>query len=188
MTALTLVLLVEERSMKNTLEALLPKILPPNVIPITVPHEGKSDLMKSIPRKIKGWRTPNTQFVVVQDNDNGDCIKLKQKLCRLCSEAGRPESLIRIVCQELEAWFLGDLQAIDSSGLVSNSKFSSLNEKERFRNPDFLADPKSELQKLVPNYRPFGGSQAIAPFLTLAGNRSPSFCVFLDGIKRVAGI
>ena len=37
-----------------------------------VPHDGKRDLMKSIPRKLRGWREPGVRFVVVQDQDQDD--------------------------------------------------------------------------------------------------------------------
>ena len=46
-----LVFLLEEESMKHFLDGILPKILPPDVGFITVPHEGKSDLQKSVPIK-----------------------------------------------------------------------------------------------------------------------------------------
>ena len=46
-----LVFLLEEQSMKTFLDGILPRILPPDVTFITVPHEGKTDLQKSIPIK-----------------------------------------------------------------------------------------------------------------------------------------
>ena len=52
---MTLVFLLEERSMKEFLDILLPKILPENVGFRTIPHEGKSDLEKSIKTKLKAW-------------------------------------------------------------------------------------------------------------------------------------
>jgi len=50
-----LVFLPEERSMKTFLEALLPRLFP-DLAFFCIAHEGKSDLEKSIPRKLKGWR------------------------------------------------------------------------------------------------------------------------------------
>ena len=77
-----------------------------------VPHEGKSDLDKSIPRKLKAWLEPGVRFVVVRDNDNADCSDIKAKLVRQCQQAGRPDTLVRLVCQELESWYIGDLAAL----------------------------------------------------------------------------
>ena len=44
-----------------------------------VPHDGKDDLERSIPRKLRGWREPGVRFVIVRDNDRGDCIALWEK-------------------------------------------------------------------------------------------------------------
>lgn len=71
------------------------------------PHEGKQDLDKSIPIKLKHWNVPNSWFVVVRDKDQSDCVQLKQRLKQLCEANGRPETLIRIGVHELESWFLG---------------------------------------------------------------------------------
>ena len=79
---MNIVFLLEEKSMKALLDIVLPRILPPDVDFYTVPHEGKSDLQKSIPHKLKAWNIPDTKFVIVQDQDSNDCRKLKQKLLR----------------------------------------------------------------------------------------------------------
>ena len=50
---MNIVFLLEEKSMKALLDIVLPRILPPDVDFYTVPHEGKSDLQKSIPQKLK---------------------------------------------------------------------------------------------------------------------------------------
>lgn len=49
-----IVFLLEEKSMKYLLDGILPYILPDGVRFITIPHEGKSDLQKSIPNKLQG--------------------------------------------------------------------------------------------------------------------------------------
>ena len=58
-----LVFLLEEESMKALLEILLPQILPPEVCFLCIPHEGKQDLEKSIPRKLRAWQTPGTSLI-----------------------------------------------------------------------------------------------------------------------------
>lgn len=52
---MNIVFMVEEPSMKNVLDILLPKILPENVTFRVIPHSGKSDLQNSVPKKLKGW-------------------------------------------------------------------------------------------------------------------------------------
>ncbi len=172
--------------MKAVLDTILPRLLP-GVAFRTIPHEGKSDLERSIPRKLRGWRVPGTSFVVVRDNDGGDCRLLKARLVRLCRDAGRADSLVRIVCQELESWFLGDLAAIDASNIIGGSNFARLQSKQQYRAPDDLGNAKQELRRLVRNYRPVSCSRAIAPHLHLEGNRSKSFQVFLLGVMSFAG-
>ena len=75
-----LVFLLEEESMKALLDVLLPQILPSETDFLCVPHQGKQDLEKSIPRKLRAWQTP-ALFVIIRDKDKEDCIILKKTSC-----------------------------------------------------------------------------------------------------------
>lgn len=97
-----IIFLLEERSMKEVLDVLLPQILPKGVMFKTIPHSGKSDLQQSIPKKLKAWNTPDTKFVIVQDQDGANCVDLKKHLLELTKPSGR-EVLVRIACRELES-------------------------------------------------------------------------------------
>ncbi len=119
--------------------------------PIVIPHEGKVDLVKSIPRKLRAWQTPDTRFVIVRDQDSADCNMVKQQLVSLCEKAGRPDSLIRIACHELESWFLGDLQTVAT--VFDLPRVAKLDNKQTYRDPDQLSS--RELKKLVPRPRGF---------------------------------
>ncbi len=70
------VFLLEEYSMKVLLEGLLPRLVP-DLPFICVSHEGKQDLARSIPRKLRAWREPGVRFCVIRDNDGADCRALK---------------------------------------------------------------------------------------------------------------
>lgn len=119
--------------MKVLLEGLLPR-LHPGLEFLCVPHEGKQDLEKSIPRKLRAWNVAGDRFVVVRDNDGEDCRALKGRLSGLCSTAGHAETLVRLACQELEAWYLGDLHALaDAFGCPH---VATLAGKAKYRNPD----------------------------------------------------
>ena len=59
------------------LEGLLP-LLYPGLPFQCVSHEGKNDLEKSIPRKLRAWREPGVRFVIIRDNDGGDCRRVKE--------------------------------------------------------------------------------------------------------------
>ena len=142
-----LVFLLEERSMKVLLDIILPKILPEGVSFQTIPHEGKSELEKSIPIKLRAWNEPNVAFVIVHDQDSNNCIELKKKLVSLCSNSNR-KFLVRIPCHELEAWYWGDLEAVSKA---YDKDFTSLKNKKKYRNPDQSENPKQELKKLMPH-------------------------------------
>ena len=55
------VFLLEEYSMKALLDGLLPRLFP-DLLFQCVPHDGKGDLEKSIPRKLRAWREPGVRF------------------------------------------------------------------------------------------------------------------------------
>ncbi len=63
---MNLVFFVEDRSTKTMLEGLLPRLLPSSVSFTAIAFEGKSDMEKQMPIKLRGWRNPNTRFVAVR--------------------------------------------------------------------------------------------------------------------------
>lgn len=178
-----LVFLVEDLSMKEFVEGWIGRQYPQ--LPIRcVPHEGKRDLTKSIPRKLKAWREPGARFVVIIDNDGGDCARLKEQLRDVCTEAGRPDSFVRIACQELEAWYLGDPTALAEA-------FPDVNVMRRmrqakFRNPDAVPRPSDELARLVPAFQKVSGARAMAAHIDRNRNRSASFGMFATAIDTMA--
>ena len=135
-----IIFLLEERSMKEVLDVLLPQILPEDVLFKTIPHSGKSDLQQSIPRKLKAWNTPDTKFVIVQDQDSADCIDLKKRLLELAAPSGR-EVLVRIACRELEAWYFGDLNAVSQA---YGKDLRNLAGKRKYRVPDLIGNPNPD--------------------------------------------
>jgi len=181
-----LIFLLEEQSTKAVLDAILPKLIPEHIIYICIAHQGKQDLAKSIPNKIKAFRfNPETKFVIIHDQDSHDCKNLKRKLLDLCQNAGESEIIVRIICHELESWFLGDLSAIEQAYKLNPESLSQKQDQRKFRDPDQLNSAKEELKKLVPEYYPGTHSRAIAPYLSLSKNKSRSFQSFLDGIQKI---
>lgn len=178
-----LVFLLEEASMAEVLKSLLPKLLP-GVECQLLPHEGKSDLDKSIPRKLRAYKSPGVRFVVVRDRDSADCVILKKKLVTLCSDAGRSDTLIRIPCPELESWFLGDLHAVELG--CGRSGLLKLQDKKKYRDPDALGNASEEIKRLVPGYQKIGCARAIAPHFSIENNRSESFKIFVSGVRKIA--
>ncbi|WP_242468233.1 DUF4276 family protein [Burkholderia plantarii] len=129
--------------MAALLNGLLPRLIPgwrETIDFLCVPHEGKSDLDRSIPRKLQGWREPGVRFVVVRDNDNADCVAIKTRLATLCRDAGRPDTLVRLVCQELESWYVGDLVALATA--YPDVEINTTRYRKRFAKPDSLNKPR----------------------------------------------
>ena len=145
-----IVLLLEEYSMKVLLNSLLPRLFP-NIEFLCVPHEGKNDLEKSIPRKLRAWREPGVRFVVVRDNDGADCRALKAELVKLCSDGGRDDTLVRIACQELEAWYFGDPESLAEA--FDEPPLRTIGNKARFRDPDSVQQPATALAELAPAFQ-----------------------------------
>lgn len=179
-----LVLFLEERSAKVFLDGLLPRVLPPEVPFRTIPHNGKRDLQASLPRKLRGWRNPGARFVVVHDKDSNDCVELKTQLRDIC-QAARPDlhPLIRIACHELEAWYLGDFDALESAFPGFNA--SLFRHRAKFRDVDAIANAAEELGKLVPAYQKMSGSRELGKVLDAGKNTSNSFRVFIEGIRHL---
>ena len=168
--------------MKILLESLLPRLFP-DLEFLCIPHEGKRDLELSIPRKLRAWREPGVQFIIVRDNDRNDCFDLKAKLTQLCWEGGRPDALVRIVCQELEAWYFGDPDAMAEA--FDNKALRTISSRKRYREPDLISHPSKEIKRLVPQFQKVSGARRIAAHLSRERNRSISFQTLISGVERL---
>lgn len=182
-----IIFMVEERSMAATLRKLLPNLFPDwkeKEHWIALPHNGKSDLEKSIPHKLKTWQRPQDKFVIMRDNDGGDCVALKARLLKLASVRPSPPVLIRIVCQELESWFLGDLAAVEAAyGRLPSARQTSV----KYRDPDLMTNASDELKKLTGVPGKIARAEKIAPHLNTdpAKNCSQSFNAFVSGLQQL---
>lgn len=177
-----LVLLLEEYSMKVLLDELLPRLFP-ELSFLCVPHEGKRDLEKSIPRKLKAWQEPGARFIVVRDNDGGDCGALKQRLLGLCEGGRIAHTRVRIACQELEAWYFGDHQAL--ADVYGERAFRGIAGRARFRDPDAIDQPSRALAELAPEFQKVSGARAMGARLAADRNTSPSFQAFLNAVRAL---
>lgn len=178
------VFLLEEPSAQDFLQGVLPGILPAIMERHFLVFEGKQDLEKQLVRRLKGWRRPNTRFIVIRDQDSGDCVAVKRRLQELCGSAGRPDAIVRIACREIEAFFVGDWQAVAQAfgkpGLRDNDR------RAKFRDPDLLGSPSHELMRVIPGYQKRSGARNIAPFLRPERNRSDSFHALVRALGQLA--
>jgi hypothetical protein len=182
-----IVFLLEEESAKALLEQLFPLLIPKGsqVSPRFIVFEGKQDLEKQLPKKLRGYLNPHARFIVMRDQDQEDCRIIKRSLAAVCPVSHRPRTIVRIACHELESFYLGDLQAVESGLGVSG--LTGKQNKAKFRDPDRLPSPSRELEKLTGNrYQKIAGSRAIAPHLDLRVPRSRSFHHLLHAIRSAS--
>jgi len=180
-------ILVEEPSMEECLKELLPKIVPESWKNeenyFIRKHQGKSDLQKSIRSKVRvfnNWHEP-VAMIILHDQDSSDCKILKSELYERCGENTIP-ILIRIVCRELESWYLGDLTAVEKA--YPDFKSDKYIGKAPFRNPDLL-NAKEKLKRILPEYKEIASSREISKHLDVEHNRSISFRYFVSGIQSI---
>jgi hypothetical protein len=176
-----LVFFLEEPSAEAMLEGLLPRIIPEGITWRTIVFEGKQDMEKRIVKRLCGYLNPGARFVILRDKDAGDCIVIKNCLKEKCIQAGKPETLVRIACHELESWYLADLAAVEKG--LNLSGLARRQNQRIFRNPDQTPNPAHELQRVAPVYQKLSGSRAISPYLDVDNTRSHSFHVFVTGIQ-----
>ncbi len=180
-----IVFCLEEPSAREMLQGVLPKILPDTITPQYVVFEGKQDLEKRLTMRLKAWQNPSAKFVVMRDQDSGDCIDIKNNLAAKCRDAGKPDTLVRIACHELESFYLGDLEAVANS--IGPDNLGRQQNKAKFRNPDDLDNAAEELKKVAPSYQKVSGSRAIGLRLDVDNNCSTSFNALISGVRRLIG-
>jgi hypothetical protein len=141
--------LVEEASLESALTQLLPKILPSTVTFKIHAFRGKDDLICKLPNRLKGyqaWLPPDWKIVILIDEDRENCLKLKQQLEIMaissglitkssCQKYKSFQVLNRIVVEELEAWFFGDVDAICQAYPKVSTNLAN---QQPYRDPDAI--------------------------------------------------
>ena len=188
-----LVFLLEEMSTQKFLMNFLPELgfrkeeyLFPKI------YQGKQDLLENFIRELRGWGVPGIRFIMLVDKDGDECRELKarilakaEKKCRKQFEQLR----VRILCRELEAWYLGDLAALRSV-YPGNWKL------QEPRNPDEVENPKPSrfLENKIPDFDKREIPATMGEILGrkcaedtgegFGGNHSPSFRCFVRTMRE----
>lgn len=183
-----LVFFIEGQAEKAMLEGLLPRLFACHNIEVKyVTFQGKQDLEAKLCKRLKGWRRPDSTFMILLDQDREDCQKLKQRLVAKCKELHSSKLLIRIACHELESWYFGDLSAVEKA--LEQQNIINYANKQKYRRPDHIEKPSDELAKITNGiYQKISGSRAIGEHLSLEKNTSPSFQIFIKGIQSLVNL
>lgn len=195
--------LVEEPSAEAALKNLVPKLMGEDISFNIHVFQGKQDLLKNLPRRLRGYRhwLPNDWYIVVLiDKDQEDCARLKQKLEQTAHDEGfitRSNSsqnmklnvINRIAIEELESWFFGDVTALEIT-YPRIPRF--LNRRRNFRNPDAIHNTAETLGRVLKGagyYR--GGLPKIEVARMVSLNMEPkrnisrSFQVFWGALQNL---
>lgn len=189
--------LVEELSLQETLDILLLKILPESITFKIHAFRGKEDMLSKLPSRLKGykqWIPDDWKLVTIVDEDRQDCKVLKETLEKMAIESGfitkssakgeqSFQIINRIVVEELEAWFFGDVNALVSA-YPKVSK--TITQKTQYRDPDAIKGGTWEALERVLQKAGYhlGGlekvkaARDIAPYMNPQDNCSKSFQVF----------
>ncbi len=196
--------LVEEQSMEIVLENIVPKIIgtSSNITFQIHDFRGRDRLLGKLQDRMRGYAAimkdqHDLRVVVLIDEDREDCQKLKAKLEAVATDVGlmtrsksagsRFKVLNRIVVEELEAWFFGDLTAIrEAYPYIS----PDLLKKKAYRDPDAIPGGTWESleRELCRGRKKLGKgaiARAISPYMQPERNCSKSFQVFRDGLLEL---
>ena len=132
------------------------------------------------------------------DLDRGDCATFKQELLTVLNACNpRPRTLFRIAIEEGEAWLLGDRRAVKAAYPdAKDAVLDGYSQDSICGTWEVLADalhPGGSAHLQRTGYPIAGKAKCewagrIAPRMDVNRNRSPSFRVFRDGVKGLAGI
>ena len=179
-----IVFFLEGPSERDFLKAFLPAHLPKRIHLHYQVFQGKRDMEKRLGLRMRGWRYAKTGFIVLRDQDSGDCLAVKNELKKICDSAGYPNAVVRIACKELETFFIGDWAAVASA--FNKPALAKLGAKAMYRQPDLLGSPSGELKKHISQYQKRDGARRIAAYMDPDRNKSHSFGVFMRSIQQIA--
>lgn len=178
------------------------RICPAGATCLTHAFQGKQELLAQLPRQLKAmvkWIPDHFRIVVLLDQDRQDCAALKKTLERMSHEAGlgtlsAPGKCARvanrIAVEELEAWLLGDPQALRAAFPKLSATFERT---ASLRNPDAVKGGTWEaLERLLQKSGYYLGglakvdcARSVAAHIVPERNVSRSFKVFHRGLHRL---
>jgi hypothetical protein len=197
-------ILVEEPSAEAILRALISK-LPGDCSFQIHPHQGKADLLKKLPDRLRAYdkwiRKDTWRILVLVDRDQEECHRLKARLEKIAAKAGlttrsrsRGGSYVvvnRLAIEEIEAWCFGDWEAVRMAYPRVSATISS---QARYRDPDAIAGGTWEaFERVLRKYEYFSAGLAkieaaiaIGRHMVRKRNSSRSFQVLWDALAEMA--
>ncbi len=189
--AMFLHIFAEEASFKHIADHLVPQLLPQDASFRVYPHQGKQDLEKALKTTVPVIsRIPDSRILITRDQDDEDCEQIKMNLLKLIEGKCKCPYLIRIICNESECWYLGDLQAIKAAyPRFDPDKYAHTSD---FRNVDDIRNAPEKILKIVPelgkreHLPKLEFSRRVSAHLNIARNTSTSFRHFVSAIRKLS--
>ena len=158
---------------------------------------AKRILLDQLPRLLQGYgKTLGIDaVVVVLDTDRRDCkdfLRELQALAGRCKPA--PHTLFRLAIEEIEAWYLGDREALLTAYPRAKREVLDRYEQDSACGTwELLADAVypggvAAIKKMgwpLPGQIKHEWAEKIGPHMGLHHNQSPSFGKFRDGLSRL---
>ncbi len=207
--------LVEDSSGAKLVETLLPALIGANGdahtwrvhrykgigrLPTGLSARGdpsKRALLNQLPRILAGYgKTPGMDaIVVIVDSDQRECTAFLSELKALLNNCRpAPNTLFRLAIEEIEAWYLGDQQALLSAYPRANKDVLNRYQQDSVCETwELLADAvrpggSAAIRKAgwpLPGQIKHEWAEKIGPHMSIERNQSPSFCKFRDGLRRL---
>ncbi len=194
-------ILVEEPSMEAALREVMPRILHGRAYWKSINMGSKGKLLKVLPARLRAYQRridndEDLKIIVLVDQDDDNCEQLKHRLETIAREAGLItktavngqgdfQVVTRIAIEELEAWFMGDVDALKAAF----TSLKSVNFPGNFRNPD-NGGTWERLHRFLKrhgiyrnSYPKIEAARKIAKHMEPGRNRSRSFQSFLQGVE-----
>ncbi|MBL8230175.1 MAG: DUF4276 family protein [Bryobacterales bacterium] len=141
--------------------------------------------------------TSEAAVVIVVDLDDRNCLAFKEQLLSIAAKCcPGPRMLFRIAIEEMEAWLLGDRTAVRraypkarQAVLDSYRQDSICGTWETLADAVYPGGARALKEKGYPRIgqEKFRWAEKIAPHMEIRRNLSPSFQVFVQGIRRLCG-
>jgi hypothetical protein len=145
-------------------------------------------VLDQLPAKLRAWshllEPTSDRVVVLVDLDTDNCVTLLAELNGLREQMNTPEYIVRIAIEEVEAWYLGDWEAVRNAFPKAQKKLHATYKQ------DSVCGTWEKFQEVIgdPLERKTGWAYAMGGALSVDGrNVSQSFTRFCNAVRRLAG-